>query len=101
MINSNIGLLMTRMCRSSVAFCLLRLYTTWSRCNMFSNGPFFSMWSTSNSAVRMYMFCVDHALGVDRILFALMVRMCALKRILNVRPICPIYFNGHPLHCSW
>jgi hypothetical protein len=30
-----------------------------------------------------------------------MSRMCSLNLTLKVRPVCPIYFNGQPAHCSY
>jgi hypothetical protein len=27
--------------------------------------------------------------------------MCSLYLVLNVRPVCPIYFNGQSIHFIW
>jgi hypothetical protein len=37
----------------------------------------------------------------DLLLLFLMVSMCSLNLILNVLPVCPMYFSGQSRHLIW
>jgi hypothetical protein len=71
---------------------------------MFSNWPFFSMCSISNASSIVLYVCPASSMCwayFEFCLFLLMAWICSLYRTLNVRPICPTYFNGHSLHINW